>query len=168
MKFQPRRFTKYYYLRFLRLKGDPKNLARGVFVGTLTGLAPIIPFHTISILILAPLLRGNIVAAFLATFICCNPLTYVPQYYFSWLFGNLLTPYDLSWERIKNVLDIALSNAGFKVIVTSLSAIGMDTILVLLIGGTVFALPLAIASYFLSLNFFINLQNRRREKHVLR
>lgn len=167
MKLQPRRFFKYYYLKFLRLKGDPRSLARGVAIGTFTGLAPIIPFHTVSILILTPILRANIVAAFLASFASCNPLTYFPQYYFSWLIGNWLTPYDLSWERINSVMEIVFSDVGFQEILVSLSSLGVDTIIVLLVGGAVFAAPFGVASYFLSLRFFISFQEKRRAKHVL-
>jgi hypothetical protein len=167
MKLQPLRFVKFYYLKFLRLQGDPKSLARGVAIGTSTGLAPIIPFHTISVLILSPIFRGNIAAAFLAAVATCNPITYFPQYYISWLIGNWLTPYDLSWDRISFVMKIALSDAGFKDIFLSLSALGADTIIVLLVGGAVFALPCGIVSYFLSLRFFTELQKQRSLKHVL-
>ncbi len=167
MKFQPGRLIKYYYLRFIRLKGDPRAIARGAAIGTFFGSTPTIPFHTISLLIFAPLLRGNIVAAFLTSVLMCNPLTYFPQYYFSWYIGTKITPYDLSWQRISSVTDVIFSHAGFKESLNALSQLGVDAVLVMLAGGVVYALPLAIIAYFVTLRFFISLQNKRAKRHIL-
>ena len=92
MKLEPRRTARYYYLRFIRLKGDPSVLARGVAVGTFIGITPTIPFHTVMALGLSFILRGSKVAALLATFLVSNPLTFFPQYYLSWQIGNWLLP----------------------------------------------------------------------------
>ena len=160
--------TRYYYLRFLRLKGDPRSIARGVAIGIFIGITPTIPFHTVALLIAAPLFRANLIAGFTASVAMCNPLTYFPQYYLSWLIGNYLTPRDLSWERISSVMDIVFSDASYKTILQSLSTLGMDTIVVLLIGGFILAAPPAIISYFAALRFFIALRNKKRDKHVLK
>jgi uncharacterized protein (DUF2062 family) len=82
MKFQPGRTAKYYYLRFLRLRGKPGELARGVAIGIFVGITPTIPFHTILALILAMILRGSKIAALLATVLVSNPLTFVSQKYY--------------------------------------------------------------------------------------
>ncbi|MDP3478975.1 MAG: DUF2062 domain-containing protein, partial [Desulfoprunum sp.] len=47
-----KRLGKYYYLRFLRLKGDPYSLAFGTAIGVFVGLTPTMPLHTAIILIL--------------------------------------------------------------------------------------------------------------------
>ena len=163
----PTRLTKYYYLKFLRLKGDPRTIARGIALGTFVGITPTIPLHTVALLILIPIFRANFVAAFLASVATCNPLTYFPQYYFSYLIGNSLTRANLSWERIKSVMDIVFSDAGFSEIFKSMSQLGTDAAIVLVVGGFILATPFAIASYFLSLRFFIALRNKKREKQVL-
>lgn len=167
MKIEPRRFIKLYYLKFIRLKGDPKQIARGVAIGTFIGVTPTMPFHTIALLIIAPLLRSNIIAAFLAAVIFCNPLTYLPQYYFSWLIGNWLTPNDLSWDRISSVMDIVFSSPGIIVKLTALSQLGQETIIILLLGGFILATPFTLVTYIISLRFFRSLQEKRRKKHVL-
>ena len=164
MKFEPRRLFRYYYLRFRRLKGDPGSLARGAAIGAFVGAAPMMPLRTISVLFFTPICRANLVAAFTASVTVGNPLTYLPSYYFSWLIGNSLTPYDLSWQRIKEVMDIVVSDAGINEIITSLSRLGMDTIIVLLVGGFILAAPLAAAAYFLSLNFFSRRRHRNRNQ----
>ena len=37
-KIQPQRAARYYYLRFIRLQGDPHTLARGVAIGLFIGV----------------------------------------------------------------------------------------------------------------------------------
>jgi len=167
MKLNIRRFIKLYYLKFIRLKGDPKHIARGIAIGTFIGVTPTIPFHTVTMIIVAPLLRGNIIAAFLASVVFCNPLTYLPQYYFSWLIGNWLTPENLSWDRISSVMTIVFSDSGYLAKFQALSQLGQETIIVLLVGGAIMATPIAIASYLISLRFFKSLRAKRRKKHIL-
>jgi uncharacterized protein (DUF2062 family) len=97
----------------------------------------------------------------------CNPLTYVAQYYFSIVIGNAITPYNLNWERMKAVLDVLLSKPGLSESIQSLGSLGIEAAIILVIGGTVLALPFTIASYFFSLRFFVTVQEKRRKKHIL-
>jgi hypothetical protein len=101
------RRLRYYKLRFLRLKGDPKSIARGVALGTFIGITPTLPLH-IATPIIAPLIRQSH-GAFLAGL--RSALTYFPQYYLS---GSSvrLTP-DLTWERTA-VLEMS-PGAGYQV-----------------------------------------------------
>jgi len=46
----PKRFFKYFYLKFLRLKGDPQSLAGGIAIGVFLGIMPIMPFQTLILL----------------------------------------------------------------------------------------------------------------------
>jgi len=167
MKLQPGRLIKYYYLRFIRLKGDPRTIARGAAIGTFIGITPTMPLHTISLLIIVPIFRANILAALLASMAMCNPLTYFPQYYFSWLIGNKLTPYDLSWSRIHSVMEVIFANAGFRHSLHAISQLGAEAFVVMLVGGVVLAIPFAIIVYFLTLRFFTLFQNRRMSRHML-
>jgi len=163
----PKRTFRYYCLKFTRLKGDPKSLAWGTAIGTFLGITPTIPFHTVSVLFITFITRTSTIAGFLATLVVCNPLTYVPQYYFSTILGNMLTPYDFNWERIKSVLDVLLSKPGFNESIKILGELGSEAVIVLLVGGVVLALPFSIASYFLSLRLFIKVREKRRKKHYL-
>jgi len=162
-----KRISRYYCLKFLRLKGDPQSLAWGTAIGTFLGITPTIPFHTISVLVFTFVTRTSTIAGLLATLIVCNPVTYVPQYYFSTVIGNYVTPYELNWDRIKHVLDLLLAKPGFTESVQALSNLGYEAVIVLLVGGSILALPFAIISYCLSLRFFIRIQKKRREKHLL-
>lgn len=163
----PKRTLRYFYLKFLRLKGDPRSLAWGTAIGTFLGVTPTIPFHTVSVLLATFVTRTSTIAGLLATLAVCNPITYVPQYYFSTVIGNMLTPYNLNWERIQSVLDILLCKPGFRESIKAVLDLGYESVIVLLVGGVVLALPFGIASYFLSFKFFTNVHRKRRNKHIL-
>lgn len=71
------RAFQYIKHRLRRLPGTPETIARGIFAGAFTVFTPFFGLHFILAALLARVMRGNILAALLATFIG-NPLTYVP------------------------------------------------------------------------------------------
>jgi len=162
-----RRRLRYLYLRFIRLQGDPATIARGVAVGLFVGVTPTIPLHTILTLSLALVCRGSKIAAMLASWLISNPLTFIPQYYFSWKIGNWLTAADLSWERVQSEIEFISSGAGFRESINALGHLGHDTLVSLVLGGCLLATPFALLGYFASLRFFSALQRKRRQKQVL-
>lgn len=164
---KPQRTARYYYLKFLRLKGDPVTLARGVAVGIFVGITPTIPLHTALIILLAPLLGGNLIAALVSATVVSNPLTFAPQYYLSWLIGDFILPGKLTWERLKSALDLILSDAGFRESLSIIFHLGRDAALVIVLGGVLLALPFTLAGYLLSLKLFKKIRDKRREKHIL-
>ena len=167
MKLEPRRAARYFYLRFIRLKGHPSVLARGVAVGTFIGITPTIPFHTILVLIFAIILRGSKVTALLAAVIVSNPLTFFLQYYFSWKIGNWFSPTEHSWDEVSSLLDAVVNGENYRGAFTVLTEIGLDSLVILIGGGIILAIPFTIAFYILSYMFFRSINNKRLEKHVL-
>ena len=103
------RTRRYYYLRFIRLRGTPHSLALGSAIGVFIGITPTIPFHTIVIFFLSIVSRSSFIAGLISSWVVCNPLTYIPQYYLSLRIGNLVTPYELSWNQIQSVVEVVLS-----------------------------------------------------------
>jgi len=162
-----KRTFRYYFLKFTRLKGEPRALAWGTAIGIFIGITPTMPLHTVAILLVSIITRTSTIAALLAAFVVSNPLTFVAQYYFSIVIGNMVTPYTLNWESMKSVLDILLSKPGFAKSIEVLCGLGYEALTVLLVGGVILALPFSIAAYFLSLRFFIKVREKRRYKHVL-
>ena len=163
-----RRISKYYYLRIKRLKGTPHSLALGAAIGVFIGLTPTMPFHTLLILILVFATRSSFIAGITVSWIVCNPLTYIPIYYFSVLVGNYVTPYQLNWEKIQAVLNIFLSESStFTNSSKALLGIGYEAMIVLISGGFIFALPFGILSYYLALYSFNRLQQKRRQRRIL-
>ena len=167
MKLEPHRASRYYYLKFLRLKGDASVLARGVAVGTFIGITPIIPFHAILALFFAFILRGSKVTALLATVIVSNPLTFFLQYYFSWKVGNWFTPADHSWKEVEILLEAIVNGGNFGGKLAALGEIGFDSLILLISGGVILAVPFTIASYLLSYLLFKSIHKKRLEKQIL-
>lgn len=71
------RAARYMRHRLHRLPDTPRKIARGVFAGVFIVFTPFFGLHFLFAFVLAKLMRGNIFAALIATFIG-NPLTYVP------------------------------------------------------------------------------------------
>lgn len=165
---EPQRTARFYYLKILRLKGDPYSLARGMTVGVAIGIIPILPLQTLVILIFAPLFRGNSLAGVLAGFLVSNPLTLIPQYYICWKLGKLLYPVDLSWSRVRETVEFLLSGgASWGARAAAFSQLGYEYFVILILGGVILAIPLSLITYPLSLQLFLAIQRKRRQKHIL-
>ena len=133
-----KRILRYHWLKFLRLQDDPRKLAWGMALGIFIGVTPTVPFHTVAVLFLAPLLRISPVTAFLGIQIC-NPLTMAPLYLAAYKVGQfcsdqgapLWLPEAYTYTNLMHVL----WRGG----------------LALQVGGVILAIPPAIAAYFLTL-----------------
>jgi uncharacterized protein (DUF2062 family) len=97
-----RRAIYYITHRVRRLPDTPEKIARGIFAGVFTIFTPLFGLHFVVAGLLAKIMRGNIVAALLSTFLG-NPLTYVPIGVISLKFGHFLlgTKFD---ERTNTTL----------------------------------------------------------------
>ena len=161
------RTRRYYYLRFIRLKGNPHSLALGSALGVFVGITPTIPFHTIVIFVLSIFTRSSFIAGLISSWVVCNPLTYIPQYFLSLKIGNLVTPYELSWDQVRSVLDTLLSDVSFGMRMKALVTVSYEAIIVMMIGGIILALPFAVISYYLTYVTFVKIRNKRQEKRIL-
>lgn len=162
-----KRISKFYYIKLVRLRGSPQSLARGASVGVFIGITPTIPFHTIMIFFAALMTRSSFLAALVTSWLVCNPLTYVPQYFFSYKIGNLVTPWNLSWLRIEQTLETVLSDATISERMFAIFSMGLEAILVLLVGGVLLAIPFTVASYYFFYALFRKIHQKRSEKHIL-
>jgi hypothetical protein len=163
----PWRYLKYYYHRFKLLQGSPHALAGGTAIGVFIGLTPTIPFHTLLIVFFSFLTRTSAVAGIIISWIISNPLTYLPIYYLSALVGNHLTPYELNLTNVQNALEQTMAGGSLQNSLAILVVSGYEALVVMIVGGFCFALPFGILSYYLALRFFIQIQKKRMNKHVL-
>jgi len=161
------RTGKYYFIKLLRLRGTPHSIALGAAIGVFIGITPTIPLHTIAILALTLLCRCSFIAGLITSIVVCNPLTYVPQYYLSLRVGNVFTPYHLNWDRVKQVLDVVLSDVSFEMRIKPLLSLGYEAVTVMLVGGVILALPFAVGSYYLCHFLIVSFRKKRRQKQVL-
>ncbi|MEO0937900.1 MAG: DUF2062 domain-containing protein [Pseudomonadota bacterium] len=63
--------------RVRRLPDSPERIARGIWAGVFTTFTPLYGLHFVVAALIAWIMRGNILAALMATFFG-NPFTYVP------------------------------------------------------------------------------------------
>jgi uncharacterized protein (DUF2062 family) len=161
----PGRTVRYQWLRLVRLRGDPFILARGIAIGTFIGLTPTIPFHTILIIFFCAAGRGHLVAGLIVSLLVSNPLTIPFQYYVSWKVGTILTGSSLSWEHVKHLMDIARDANIFEAVklIYIDSFKSMESVV---LGGIVFSLPFAAASYFSALYLYIHRQKKRMDRII--
>lgn len=130
------------------------------------GIAPLMPFKSMLIVLMTVATGSSAVASFLVCTIICNPLTYVPLYYLAWLVGNLLLPGRANWETLQAAVD-RVREAGMLEAIPLVGQLGLDAGIVLLTGGLILALPLAIFSYPLALRFFMRIERKRQERHLI-
>jgi hypothetical protein len=133
-----RRTCKYHWLKFRRLQGDPKRIALGAALGIFIGVTPTIPFHTVLVLSLAPLLRVSVIAAYMGIWVS-NPLTWVPQYLLAYGVGSY----------------ILFRGEPLRIPAQANLAAFLDLLwrggLALQLGGIIISVPPAIAAYFFTL-----------------
>ena len=163
MKIELKRLARYHYLRFMRLQGDPHPLAMGVAIGVFIGISPTLPLHTVMIIGITLLMRASTVSAIISATVVSNPLTFVPQYYLSWLTGDFILPGKLTWERMEHALKTVMEQ-GFSEGLETVLHLGLDAIMVMLLGGCLLGILPAIGSYFLSYRFFQKLEEKRRRR----
>ena len=96
---QVRRSWRYFYLRFLRLRGTPGYISRGLAFGVFAGCFPLFGLQTIIGVLLAVLFRGHKLAAVAGTWIS-NPLTYVPIFAFNYKVGELLLGFGIGETHV--------------------------------------------------------------------
>jgi uncharacterized protein (DUF2062 family) len=144
------RFSRYWYLRLVRLQGHPHQIARGVAVGTFSGLFPWFGLQMIIALLLAVLVRGNKIAAVAMTWIS-NPITNFPIFVFNykvgeWILGsNSSTKFTGNLQSVQDIKDL-----------------GLNVFITVFFGSFWVGLLAGIISYFLSLKIIHRSRKIRR------
>ncbi|MEO1094381.1 MAG: DUF2062 domain-containing protein [Cyanobacteria bacterium J06638_28] len=85
-KEQWQRRCRYLYLKFIRLRGHPKELARGLAAGVFAGMFPLFGLQTLIGVAVAFRIKGNPLMAAAGTWIS-NPFTYLPIFAFNYQIG---------------------------------------------------------------------------------
>jgi len=143
--------AKKWYQRLISLKGKPRDLAFGLAIGVFIGVTPTIPFHTLLIVLLCFVLKKNITAAYLGSWLISNPLT-IPFFY-------------VSQYRLGKFL---LGNGYPRCLVPEYSLLhliqrGWDVILPLLAGGFIMAPFFAVPTYFIAHKILITVRKNHHD-----
>lgn len=85
------RNLRYWLYRIMRLQGSPEAIARGLAAGVFSGWFPWFGFQILIAIALATVVRGNRLAAAIATWVS-NPFTYLPIFAFNYQVGQWLLP----------------------------------------------------------------------------
>ncbi len=138
------RTVRYLYLRFIRIRRDPREIARGLAIGVFVGFSPFFGFHMILALALAALLKGSKFAAVLGTWVW-NPFLLLLEYKVGcWVLGigpGHLRPLSLEPREILNA--------------------SWNVLFPLSIGSFLLGLSAALPAYFLSNAVVRRMQERR-------
>ncbi len=158
----PQRTARFYWLRLIRLQGDPYILARGVAIGVFVGLTPTVPFHTVLVIFFSIVFKGNILAGLISSYLISNPVTLPFQYYFAWQIGSFFMPNAATWDDVMQLLNnfhqLGFLEGGRHFLLES----GRIT-LNLLLGGVILAAPFGVVSYFLAQYIYYRRQKRKYE-----
>jgi uncharacterized protein (DUF2062 family) len=169
------RAATYVKHRLNRLPDSPHRIARGIMAGVFTVFTPFYGLHFFIAAGFALLLRGNVVAALLGTFVG-NPLTYVPIGVISLQTGYaILGRPTLAEDELNRSLGRKFVDAGedfWHNVVSIFSDKTADwTHLILfyhevffpyMIGGLLPGIVMALAAYYITLPIITAYQNRRR------
>lgn len=164
MKFQ--RQLKYYYIRFLRLRGEPHELALGMALGVFVGMMPIMPFQTILAVTLAMLFKGSKITAALGTWIS-NPLDWYLVYFYSYKLGASILGLTEQRAVFKSIMTAMRAGEESMVIVGKILGAGSSFVTSFLLGGFLLGIAFAIPSYFIFLKVFRSIKTWRRSRKGL-
>ena len=166
------RAAQYVKHRVRRLPDTPQKIARGIFAGVFVTFTPFFGLHFIVAMIVAKIIRGNILASLMATFVG-NPLTfpaigYVCLTFGSWILGRPSGPGENIGKKFVNAAHDLWYN--FMAVFTpkvadwrSLWEFNHDVFFPYIVGGLVPGFILASASYYLALPVISAYQDRRKK-----
>ena len=141
-----KRASLFYFLKLVRVKDTQDKLAIGFACGSMVSFSPFIGFHFFLAIIFAYILRGNIVASLIGTFIG-NPFTFPFIWIFIYKVGNIFFKND--------------QNVSLELTFQSLFDQGYDILMPMLIGSLIVSIPIWLISYF-TLKFLMSSFKKRR------
>ena len=141
-----KRASLFYFLKLVRVKDSQDKLAIGFACGSMVSFSPFIGFHFFLAVIFAYILRGNIVASLIGTFVG-NPFTFPFIWIFIYKVGNIFFKND--------------QNVSLELTFQSLFDQGYDILMPMLIGSLIVSIPIWLISYF-TLKFLMSSFKKRR------
>jgi len=165
----------YFGHRIRRIPDSPTRISRGIAFGVFTSFSPFFGFHIILALLLAKVLRGNLLAALAGTAIG-NPFTFPFIISAALKVGNFILGRDPAehdfkrvaqafrevfhsiWDAFKGVLGFGHAKlAGF-------GDFFFEVMLPYTLGGALLGLAFALAAFYLTKPLIVAYQNLRRKK----
>ena len=158
-----RRF-RYIYLRLIRLRGHPHELALGMAFGIFSGMMPTMPFHIIIAVSLALVFKASKITAAAGVWIC-NPVTIYLVYKYCYRIGSLILGFDHNTKILAPVVE-AINHGELLGVVTEILGGGGMVVAAFLLGGIVLGIIFATPSYFIFFYFFKALISWRKSRKL--
>ncbi len=142
------------YRRFLKIHGNPHEIAAGLALGLFVAMSPFMGTHMALAVFLAAIFKWNKISAAAGVWLN-NPLTMPALYGATWFVGSKITGVKLV-ENLPHSFDIKATYA-FLLKTPSL-------ITTLTIGGIVVGIPLSLVVYYVAFGLLQRYQEEVREK----
>lgn len=144
------------YVRFLKLRDNPRQIALGFALGSFMSMMPFFGFQIALSVLFAAFFKWNKISAAMATWIS-NPFTYPFIYSSTYLLGSKIVgsekPFGLPQDAGLSFISKMFHKAP-------------EIVISLTVGGIVVGLPVAVASYYLVYVITRRYQNKIKEKVV--
>ena len=157
------RFTKYYFLKFIRIKGDPHELALGMAIGIFSAMLPILPFHIALAVALALVFRVSKITAAIGVLVC-NPFTWYILYYFNYRIGAFILGLSEDNRGFSSIMESIQGSAGTLETILRITHASWTIIAAFVIGGLIMGVVAAVPSYFIFLKIFNLIRDWRQRK----
>ncbi len=167
------RAIQYIKHRVRRLPDPPHKIARGIFVGILMSFTPLFGFHVVAAGVFGWLVRGNVLAAVLSTFVG-NPLTFpliaaaalqLGHYVLGTEFTSgsevgLVGKFVGAWNDLTHNFSSIFYDRPADW--SMLNTFYLEVFLPYLVGGLICGTVAAIAAYYITLPLITAYKNRRK------
>jgi len=147
------RQIRYYYLRFIRLRGGSHELALGLAFGIFAGMMPIMPFQIATAVALSLFFKGSKIMAVVGTWVS-NPLNWYFLYYYNYKLGAFLLRLPENSAIFSSIMSAIRSGDESMVIVGKILGAGGVSLAAFLLGGLIMGIVLSVPSYFIFFRFF--------------
>ena len=140
------RLFYFYKLKLARLPASSYAIASGFACGSMVSFTPLLGFHFLLAIFFAFLIRGNVIASLIGTFIG-NPLTFPFIWSLIYKIG-IYTSYNASKNLNSEIKIDMVLNQTFEIFVP------------MLIGGAILAIPIWLITYLITYSFITSYKNK--------
>ncbi len=166
-----KRIARYCYLKMVKEKGPPEYVARGWAVGVAANW--ILPIGQMPLaLALSFLFRGSKIGALLGTWLT-NPLTTLFLYPLQCYVGSLILSSlslgrYLSFSYFEQALHVVIEDKSWDTTLEAIRGASFDVVFSFLVGGAVFVVISAPATYFLTHSIVTRFRRIREKRAALK
>jgi len=140
------------YERFIKIRGNPHQIAMGVSLGVFIGVLPI-GLQAISAIFIASLLKWNKISAALGTLIT-NPLTFPFIYSITYWTGKKMMLISNNYQIPENINTNDILSLLHK---------APHIFLTLIVGGLCIGLPASVITYYFSYKAILKYRNKKKQ-----